>query len=154
MAYTYFYIYLILICVSLFICNYFKPLNIRHIIIGITTIAYSIIFETLFSNRLGLYYYLDIINSTFYIVLSGIFIYPPLNMIYALFLPENRKDIFAYTGIWIAAMLIFEYISIKQGIVVLTGWKSIPWSPLTYIVTYLWIYYFYSYLDKRIPYFK
>lgn len=150
MAYIFFYIYLIFIGIVLFICNYYRPLKLRHIIIGITSAAYSVAFDMIFGDWLGLYYYLDLRNSTFYMVLSGIFIYPVLNMLYTLFLPTNRAHFLTYTGMWIVGMIVFEYLSIVQKIIVFTGWKPIPLSLGVYAFTYLWVNLLYNFL-KRTP---
>lgn len=139
MAYGFFYIYLLLIWVVLFICSRCKDTGYPHLIIGITSAAYSLAFDMLFGDWLKLYYYLDTANSAFFMVLSGIFIYPVLNIIYTLFLPAKSRHIIFYTAAWIAGMLIFEYLTIFQKIIVLTGWTPMPMSLLLYAFTYLWI---------------
>ncbi|GEM_PF-374935 len=149
MAYTYFYGYVVLIWVALLISIRFRPMNINHFIIGSVTVAYSLTYETILGNWLGLYHYLDKINTSLYIVLAGIFVYPLLNILYVLFLPKNRKIFLPYTLVWITAMLLFEYITIRQKIIILTGWKPIPWSIATYAFTYLWINLLYMYFEKR-----
>lgn len=149
MAYTYFYGYVVLIWAVLLLSIRFRPMHINHFIIGFVTVAYSLTYETILGNWLGLYHYLDKTNSSLYIVLAGIFVYPLLNMLYVLFLPKNRNNFLPYTVAWIAAMLSFEYITVRQNIVVMTGWKPIPWSIATYAFTYLWINLLYKYLEKR-----
>jgi hypothetical protein len=130
----------------------FKPARISHLIIGIATIAYSLTYDVIFGNQLGLYFYLDRGNSTFYMVLSGTLIYPFLNILYVLFLPDKRKYILPYTGAYIIAMLLFEYLTVIQRIIIMTGWKPIPWSIVTYVFTYLWINLLYRYIEKKISF--
>jgi hypothetical protein len=149
MAYTYFYGYLVLIWVFLLISVRYRQLNSKHVYVGIATIAYSLTYEIILGDWLGLYHYLDKTNSPLYIVLAGILIYPLLNILYVLFLPINTKNLLPYTGAWITVMLLFEYITVIQKIVVMTGWKPIPWSIATYAFTYLWINILYRYLEKR-----
>lgn len=149
MAYIYFYGYVILIWAVLLLSIRFRPMHINHFIIGFVTIAYSLTYEILFGNWLGLYYYLDKTNSSLYIALAGILVYPLLNILYVLFLPKSRKYFLPYTVVWITAMLLFEYITVRQNIIVFTGWKPIPWSIATYAFTYLWIDLLYMYLEKR-----
>ena len=131
MAYIYFYGYVILIWAVLLLSIRFRPMHINHFIIGFVTIAYSLTYEILFGNWLGLYYYLDKTNSSLYIALAGILVYPLLNILYVLFLPKSRKYFLPYTVVWITAMLLFEYITVRQNIIVFTGWKPIPWSIAT-----------------------
>lgn len=150
MEYGFFYGSIIILWIIFIICMHFKPVTLANIIIGITTIAYSLLYEILLGEYFDLYYYIRENQSILYILLAGIFVYPILNIIYTLFLPKKIKPILIYTGLWIIAMLIFEYLSLLTKTVVFTGWKIFPWSPLTYVLTYLWVYLFYRYLEKRI----
>jgi hypothetical protein len=56
-----------------------------------------------------------------------------------LFLPDKGKKFIIYTALWIIGLIIFEYLSLIQNIVIFTGWKPIPWSLAVYAFTYLWI---------------
>jgi len=126
-------------------------LDFRSGIVGIMTVAYSMVYETVLGGYFRLYYYLNPQDSLIYIVLSAILLYPALNIIYTMFLPKKKKAVLGYSVAWIAAMLIFEYFSVKLQTIVFTGWKPVPWSLVTYIVTYLWIYLIYQYLSKKRP---
>jgi len=68
---------------------------------------------------------------------------------YTMFLPKDKKAVLGYTIAWMAAMMIFEYFSVMFGTVVFTGWTPFPWSVVTYVVTYLWVYLTYRYLSKK-----
>jgi len=81
--------------------------------------------------------------------MSAILLYPSLNIMYTMFLPKDKKAVLGYTIAWMAAMMIFEYFSVMFGTVVFTGWTPFPWSVVTYVVTYLWVYLTYRYLSKR-----
>jgi len=113
------------------------------------TVAYSMIYETVLSGYLSLYYYLNPRDSVIYIVMSAILLYPSLNIMYTMFLPKDKKAVLGYTIAWMAAMMIFEYFSVMFGTVVFTGWTPFPWSVVTYVVTYLWVYLTYRYLSKK-----
>mgnify|MGYP000978303535 CR=1 FL=1 len=143
----FFYISILTIIVALLACSNVRRLKPANMIIGIATVGFSLVFENILGTVLGLYYYIKPEFSVIYIVIASIFIYPPLNIIYTLFLPRKRNNIFVYTLLWIGAMMFFEYFSIIAGTVVLTGWKPFPWSVITYIVTYTWINLFYAYLQ-------
>jgi hypothetical protein len=82
-------------------------------------------------------------------VLAAVFIYAPLNMLYILFLPPGRQTKIIYTVLWIGSMFLFEYAGLISGTVVFTGWRAMPWSLVTYILTYAWVYFFYRYLQKK-----
>jgi len=147
MAHIFFFITLVLVWIFLIISIYLRPLRLSNIIIGIAAIAYSLVFDTLLGTAVGLYHYISPRESALYTVLAAVFIYAPLDIVYTLFFPNTGKAKPVYTGLWIAAMLLFEYASVKTGTVVFTGWRPIPWSFLTYIVTYGWINLLYRYLD-------
>jgi len=68
-----------------------------------------------------------------------------------MFLPKKHKNALVYTAGWIVALLLFEYASLLTKTIVFTGWKPFPWSIVTYIVAYAWIYFFYRFLANKIP---
>ena len=150
MEYTFFWASAAVSVLLLAAAAILKGTNLPVWIIGITSIAYSMVYEIIFGDRLGLYYYITPEESTLYILLGALFIYTPLNIVYVIFLPESRKKILIYTAIWIGAMLVFEYASVLIRSVIFTGWKPIPWSIVTYTVTYTWIILFYRYM-MRLP---
>jgi len=150
MAYTFFYISVVAVLLLFAISLCFKQIKLSNVIIGITAIAYSLVYEVSLGHILGLYYYITPGQSLKYILISAILIYAPLNVIYTLFLPEGRERILIYTSLWIAVMLFFEYLSVAMRTVVFTGWKPVPWSLVTYAVTYTWIIYFFRLLEKKV----
>lgn len=122
----------------------------NHLVIGIASIAYSLAYDIFFGSILRLYYYIDPAVSIQYTLIGGIFLYPVLNMIYTLSLPTGLRKLFIYTMAWIALMVGFEYASLAFKTIVFTGWRIFPWSYITYIVTYTWIYFLNRLLVKAI----
>lgn len=151
MAYIFFYSSIALLLALFFIISLIKRPKVPNILIGLTTVGYSLISDILFGDQLKLFYYINPLASTLYMVISAVVIYPILNVLYTMFLPCRGKKALTYTIAWIAALLLFEYGSVAAKTIVFTGWKPVPWSFVTYIVAYLWIYYFYRYLTKRVP---
>ena len=149
MAYAYFYMSVGAVWVFFAISIHYRPLRLNNIIIGISSALYSVIFDTIFGQRMGLYYYIAPQDSTLYTILSAVLVYSLLNIAYTLFLPRKGSGVLAYTALWMGAMLLFEYFSLVTGIVVFSGWKPIPWSFVTYVVSYGWMYYFFKFLSKR-----
>lgn len=150
MEYTVFYVSIAVIWVIFLILIYFKPIRLSNIIIGITSIAYSLIYEIILGEYLKLYYYINPKNSILYIVISSIFLYAILNIVYTLFLPKKIINILIYTSLWIVMMLLFENATLLSKTIVFTGWKLVPWSITTYLFTYTWVFFFYTYLSKRV----
>ena len=149
MEYIFFYSSIVIILILFFFCVHFRKLSLPHIIIGLTSIGYSMLSDSTFGNVFKLFYYINPQTSNIYMIIAAIFLYPLLNMLYTMFLPEGRRII--YTIYWIIGLLIFEYLSLLTKTVVFTGWKMFPWSIVLYVVSYLWIYYLYIYLKTRIP---
>ena len=149
MAVSFFYISIAAIWIVFLICAVKRQLTLRHLMVAIAGMGYSLLYETALGEYSGLYYYINKENSLLYIVLSAVLLYPEIEVIYTLFLPEKAYSAIFYTGIWIILMLIFELVSFYTGTVVLTGWKVIPWSVVTYMVTFLWINLLYRTLKKR-----
>lgn len=150
MEYTFFYSSLLIIWVLAILLKVLRKPALPKIIIGITTVGFSLIHDIVFGELLKLFNYINPQESLLYTLLSAVFIYPLLNIIYVTFLPENNKGVILYTSLWTAAMLVFEYFSLLTKTIVFTGWKPIPWSIVVYIATYLWIYFFYKYLLKKL----
>lgn len=149
MALKFFYISVAAIWLVFLICAVKKKLTLKHTLIAITAMGYSLLYETVLGEYIGLYYYISKENSLLYIVLSAVLLYPIIEVIYALFLPENAYAAVLYTIVWTILMLAFELASLHTGTVVLTGWKVIPWSIVTYIFTFLWINLLFRLLKKR-----
>lgn len=145
----FFYGSMVVIWIGFGVILYYKSLNLASIIIGITSIAYSMIFEITLGDYKEYYYYISKENSMLYITLAAVLIYPFLNVVYTMFLPEKKGPIIIYTSIWIAAMLTFELASFWSKTIVTTGWTIIPWSIITYIVTYAWVFVLYKHLLNK-----
>jgi len=137
----FFFLSLATVLVTFFISTRIRPLKLHHFIVGLISAAFSVIFDTFFGKYLGLYYYVSKESSIVYMVIAGIFIYPVINMLYVMFLPDNRNSALVYTIMLFVGMLIFEYLSIITRTLVFTGWKPIPWSIITYAFTFTWVYY-------------
>ena len=150
MEYTFFFGSIIAIVILFFISIKIKRLTLSCIIIGISTIGFSLVVDILFGDYFKLYYYLSPKELPLYAILSAIFIYPLLNIIYILFLPKRTMKVLIYTLFWIIFLLIFEYCTLQTKTIVFTGWKPYPWSVVLYIVAYSWIYSFYRYLSRKI----
>ncbi len=149
MAYIFFYSSFIILVVLFIICSTLRKPTLSNIVIGLTTVGYSLINDVLFGDQLELFHYINLEVSTIYMVLSAVMIYPILNILYTMFLPTKGKNILIYTFCWIVVMLFFEYASVITKTIIFTGWQPLPWSIVLYIVTYLWIYYFYTFLTKK-----
>ncbi|HYF75076.1 MAG TPA: hypothetical protein VD757_00705 [Candidatus Nitrosocosmicus sp.] len=149
MAVMFFYCSIAATWMLFFLCILKRPLTFRHIIIAIAGIGYSLLYETILGEYNDLYYYIDPEKSLLYIILSAVTIYPVIEIIYAIFLPDKALPALFYTALWIILMLAFEYASLYTGTLVLTGWKVIPWSIITYVVTYGWLNLLLRSLKKR-----
>ncbi len=149
MAIAFFYGSIGAIWVAFFVCAVKKPLTFKHIMVFIAAIGYSLLFEASLGEYAGLYYYINPEDSLFYIIVSAVLIYPINEVIYTMFLPEKAYPAVMYTAAWIVLMLAFELTSIYTRTVVLTGWRVMPWSIVTYIVTFSWINLLFRYLKKR-----
>ncbi|MGE5415354.1 MAG: hypothetical protein ACM3UZ_01050 [Acidobacteriota bacterium] len=149
--YTFLFLSMAAVLLLFSICIYLRKPTLANILVGLVSIAYSLIFDISFGHQWGLFYYISPAMSTFYMVLAAVTVYAPLNIIYTMFLPEKNAPVIVYTGFWIIGMAIFEYASIMSRTIVFTGWRPIPWSGVVYIVAYLWIFFFYRYLEIKIP---
>lgn len=154
LPYIFYYVSIIIIWVIFALSSYFKPIGFKSLIIGVCTIAYSLTYDILLGSYFGLYYYIEPGSSNLYIVIAGIFLYPVLNILYSSFMPERANNTAVYTLIWIGAMLFFEYLALLTKTIVFTGWRPFPWSVITYIATYFWIYALNRYLSEKKPAFK
>ncbi|HWQ29635.1 MAG TPA: hypothetical protein VN549_01490 [Negativicutes bacterium] len=149
MAVLFFYISAAAVWAALLVVTIKRPPALRHLMVAIAAIGYSLLFETSLGEYAGLYYYIDKENSLFYIILAAVLLYPVIDVIYTLFLPERAYPAIIYTAVWTACMLVFELTSFYTRTVVLTGWRVFPWSIITYIITFAWINLLFRSLKKR-----
>ncbi len=149
MNYLVFYLSIAVIMIVFAVIIKIKGFAINGLIIGLTTVGYSLVFDNILGCELDLFHYINNDVSNLYMVLGAVFLYPLLNILYITYLPENRRKILLYTLVWIVFMMLFEYVTILSKTIVLTGWIIFPWSIVTYIVTYSWIYILNRYVSKK-----
>lgn len=111
---------------------------------------YSLTYEILFSEIFHLYYYISYSQSIIYILIASFFLYPPIVLIYVMYMPRKEWRVL-YTCGWIALILVLELTSIYTKTIVLTGWRIVPWSIITYVLTYILIYLADKYLKRILP---
>jgi len=127
-----------------------KQLRTRHIFLMISYSLYNLLFELICGEIIDLYYYIEKSDSLVYIIIADVFLYPLIAVLYVFLLPEGKK-VFWFTSGAIIFLLILEIASLYTGTIVLTGWKVIPWSIVTYIVSFGLIYVFNNYLNRVLP---
>ncbi len=149
MSYLVFYISLFAIWVIFGIISRFKPVKFDALLIGIATIGYSMGYDTILGDVMGLYHYINPAVSNLYMTISAFLLYPLLNMIYVLYLPKRSSKRIGYTLLWIIAMFVFELITVLSQTIVFTGWRPLPWSIVTYIATYAFIILFNNYIESQ-----
>lgn len=125
-----------------------RPLKLRHLFLWISYSLYTLSLEIILGIFLHLYYYSSQEESLFYVLISSLLLYPVMVVLYSLYLPP--KKVLWYTVGWILVLQVLEVITINTGTIVLTGWKIIPWSPVTYSITYLFVYLLDGFLKKNI----
>ncbi|HNR05227.1 MAG TPA: hypothetical protein PKU88_01030 [Bacillota bacterium] len=131
------------------ICALKKSISFKHIMVAIAGMGFSLLYETALGEYAGLYHYINQSDSLLYIIISGVFLYPVIEMLYALFLPERIKPAIVYTVICIMLLLVFEILSLYTRTIVFTGWRIVPWSIATYILTFVWVNLLFRYLKKK-----
>lgn len=133
-----------------FTCVRRKRLGIRHMIIMMGYSLYNLIFELVFGEIFDLYYYMEKACSLVYIIVASVFLYPLIAVLYVLYLPTGT-GIFSYTLYFITGVLLLELIALYTRAIVFTGWKVIPWSVVTYIISFGLIYAFNRLLIRTLP---
>ena len=146
----FFYGMMLLLWIAFILVLKIKRFSLRHLFMWITYSLYSLTYENLFGEVFHLYYYIYPEDSLVYILLASFLLYPLYIILYLFFLPCGRKVIW-YSAGWIIVMQFFEIVSLYTRTVVLTGWEIIPWSPVTYIVSYFLVYIYNGYLQRAIP---
>ena len=99
---------------------------------------YNLIFELIYGEIFGLYYYIERTHSLIYIIIASVFLYPVIAVLYVSFYPEEKRALWFTLGA-IVIMLFLEMASLNTRTIVLTGWKVIPWSVIAYIVSFVFI---------------
>lgn len=112
-----------------------RRLKMRYLFLWAAYSLFSLTYEVLFGEILNLYYYISPEKSLLYILLASYFLYPLIAVVYAIYLPEIKRSLL-YTCGWIVFVLLLELGSIYTKTIVLTGWRIIPWSIITYVLTF------------------
>lgn len=101
--------------------------------------VYGLLYEFIFGEWMGLYYYYSPAESAYWILVMNVLVYPIYHVLYANWL-ENHTTFWGwaqYTALWMLAMLVSEFLTIQWKVIVLTGWQIWPWSFVTYLSVYL-----------------
>lgn len=125
-----------------------KPIMLHHLFLWLIYSLYSLCYEVLFGGVLKLYHYISPGESLWYILLGSLLCYPLQAVLYALFFPKNMA--LWYTAGWLAFMQAFELASLYTGTIVMTGWRILPWSPVTYLFSFLFVYLLEKALKKAV----
>ena len=126
-----------------------KPFRLRHLILLTVYGLYTLTFDCVFGEVLKLYYYIHPMDSLAYILQASILKYPITTGLYVFYLPQGRKVVW-YTAGWIVFLLLLELLSFATKTIVLTGWNVVPWSIITYVVSFLFIYLVNAYLKRTL----
>ncbi len=137
MAKTFFYCSILIFWIALFIVARIRPFKLHHLFLWLIYSLYSLCFEAFFGEVLKLYYYIAPGASILFILLGSLLLYPLTAVLYVLLFP--KKMVLWYTVGWIVLLQGLEIVSIYTRTIVLTGWRIIPWSPLTYLISFLFI---------------
>jgi hypothetical protein len=117
----------------------------------VAIVAISLIFDMVFCKWLQYYSY--VVTSqlkAFYSLVFCLIGYPAIGLIFLKFLPSSIGRIVMYIAVWSAALTLLELFIKSYGIVIYAKWNLIPYSPLIYILSFVWEYGYYKVLEKRI----
>lgn len=132
-----------------FILN--KKLNFLDFVIILSLMSSIGILNSLLSEQFQLYYYVSKNLTHVYFVLYDIVVYPTFAILFTQFLLIKKAKVYIiiYNITWICFMTLFELLIIKpMGIIVYTGWRIIPYSPIFYMVSYPLVTLYYIKLRK------
>ncbi|WP_237266829.1 hypothetical protein [Thermoclostridium stercorarium] len=145
----FFYASIVALLVIFFITVMKKKFTVRHMVLMLGYGLYNLIFELIFGEILGLYYYIEKGHSLVYTIIASLFLYPVIAILYVFYLPERKKVV--YTAGFTVAALIMEIFSLYSQTIVLTGWRILPWSVISYMVSFYLINLFNSFLLRVLP---
>lgn len=114
-------------------------------------IAVSFYFDMIFCKWLN--YYAYVVNhdlKAFYSLVFCVIGYPALGIIFIKMIPSSKGKIILYILGNSAALTILELLTVPLGIVLYDKWRIIPYSPLIYVLSYTWTYYYYQILKQYI----
>jgi len=120
-----------------------------HLIIMIIVISFFL--DMVFCKWLGYYAYVVTHDlKAFYSLIFCVIGYPALGLIFIKFAPSTKLKLALYILGHTAALTILEIIVKPLKIIIYNEWKIIPYSPLIYLLSYIWIYFYYQVLKKHI----
>jgi len=120
-----------------------------HLIIMIITISF--VFDMVFCKWLTYYSYVVTYDlKAFYSLFFCIIGYPSLGIIFIKFIPSTKIKIALYILANTAILTIMEILLRPYEIIIYEEWNIIPYSPLIYLLCYIWIYQYYQILKTHI----
>lgn len=148
---AYWSLLLIIVSSSLFFVMKTKRFTIKTYIVALSVFAGTEFIDVLFSERLNLYYYLDVNNNVLYALLYDLLVYPAFAIVFEILAPKKWSlwSACKYIIIWTIGLTALDVGVIYYfKICVYTKWKLIPHSPLFYFAGLTLTYMFMLVLDK------
>lgn len=117
----------------------------------IMIIAVSFFLDMVFCKWLSFYSYV-VTNElkAFYSLIFCVFAYPALGIVFIKFIPSSKTKIALYILANAAVLTLVEIFVMPLEIVIYDKWRIIPYSPLIYVLCYIWTYQYYRVLKKFI----
>ncbi|WP_202708244.1 hypothetical protein [Sporosalibacterium faouarense] len=148
-----FWILLIILIILGCISIGFHKLSFADIQIIIMTTALGFASDMLLCKQFGQYYFVAKNYRGWYSFWACVGMNPALALIYIKLLPKKRIRLIFYIGLWSLALTLLElFIALPYGIVHYPRWRILPWSPILYIVVFIWEYIYYKWLKKNLNY--
>ena len=129
-------------------------ISIRKMTLIDILVILSVIALTLASNMLSTQFSMYTVVSKqyagWYSFWTAIIVYPSLAMTFTKFAPRSKYGLILYVGFWVIILTIFELLIVPFKIGIYEKWRTIPWSPIVYLLVFILIYAWHKYLEKRI----
>ena len=149
MFYIPFWIYIAVVVAFAWAAIKVRKIRFIDIQVMIIVLAVSMSCDMLFCKQFGLYHYVSVEYRGWYSFWANLVACPALGLIYIKFLPSKFKGIALYIIAWSISFTIIElYILKPNGILETSAWRTIPWSPIGFVLALALETIYYKFLVK------
>ena len=126
-----------------------RKLTLIDILVIVTVIALTLA-SNMLSTQFSMYTIVSKEYAGWYSFWSALIVYPSLAITFTKFAPRSKYGVMLYTGSFVIILTVFELLIFPFKIGIYEKWKTIPYSPIVYLLVFVLIYAWHKYLEKRI----
>lgn len=124
-------------------------MTLIDVLVIITVISLTLACNML-STQFSMYTIVSKQYAGWYSFWSALIVYPSLAITFTKFTPKSKYAVMLYIAFWVTILTVFELLIFPFKIGIYEKWRTIPWSPIVYLLVFILIYAWHKYLEKKL----